>query len=252
MKNPICITGMHRSGTSMVSRILNICGMYLGPENKMMPPGGDNPKGFWENMDIVNVNGRILKMFGGSWSAPPYIPYGWWTTPDAESFAESARKITEDLRSHGIWGFKDPRACFTLPFWRALYPDIFTIICLRDPLAVVRSLMKRDKNLQEEVGVFLWFLYNKAILENTLPENSLIFHYNFFTGNPKIGTTLLVKKLGWNVDDKFIEEACSSIHPQLNHHDDEFVSYIKKEGKEEDRLYCDALRLYQEMCENTV
>ncbi len=27
----ICIIGMHRSGTSMVARLLNLCGLDLGP-----------------------------------------------------------------------------------------------------------------------------------------------------------------------------------------------------------------------------
>ena len=34
---PICVAGMHRSGTSMVSRLLYQGGLYLGPDSEMMP-----------------------------------------------------------------------------------------------------------------------------------------------------------------------------------------------------------------------
>ena len=37
---PLCVTGMHRSGTSMVARLLNVCGLDLGPEADLLPPGG--------------------------------------------------------------------------------------------------------------------------------------------------------------------------------------------------------------------
>ena len=62
---PVCITGMHRSGTSMIARILNLCGLYLGPQDKMMPPKPDNPQGFWENIDLAVLNENILMHLGG-------------------------------------------------------------------------------------------------------------------------------------------------------------------------------------------
>ena len=52
----IYIAGMHRSGTSMVSRMLIECGLYTGPPTKIIPPGPDNSAGFWENIDFVNLN----------------------------------------------------------------------------------------------------------------------------------------------------------------------------------------------------
>ena len=42
------VVGMHRSGTSIVSRLLNLLGAHLGPEDDLMPPKPDNPTGFWE------------------------------------------------------------------------------------------------------------------------------------------------------------------------------------------------------------
>ena len=42
----ILITGMHRSGTSMVARMLNICRLDLASEERLLPPLAGNPAGF--------------------------------------------------------------------------------------------------------------------------------------------------------------------------------------------------------------
>ncbi len=31
----------------MLTRLLHACGLYLGPENELMPAQADNPDGFW-------------------------------------------------------------------------------------------------------------------------------------------------------------------------------------------------------------
>jgi len=42
----ICIAGAHRSGTSMLTRLLHACGLYLGEKSALMPAQADNPDGF--------------------------------------------------------------------------------------------------------------------------------------------------------------------------------------------------------------
>jgi hypothetical protein len=51
----ICIAGAHRSGTSIVTRLLHRCGFELGPESDLMPPQADNPDGFWEHLGFVRL-----------------------------------------------------------------------------------------------------------------------------------------------------------------------------------------------------
>jgi len=58
---PICVAGMHRSGTSMVGRLLYQGGLYLGPDSELMPPGPDNPDGYWENRRFLQINDGILE-----------------------------------------------------------------------------------------------------------------------------------------------------------------------------------------------
>ena len=73
----ICVTGMHRSGTSLVTRILNLLGVYLGEPEELLPAAADNRAGFWERTDIVTLNDDVLAAAGGAAIEPPVLATGW-------------------------------------------------------------------------------------------------------------------------------------------------------------------------------
>ena len=104
----VCILGMHRSGTSLVSRVLNVLGVYLGPEEHLMRPSTDNPTGHWESRPIKEINDEILSILGGSWSEPPPLQAGWERSPELAGPGGRAREVIEDgflgLRALGIQG----------------------------------------------------------------------------------------------------------------------------------------------------
>ena len=76
---PVAIVGMHRAGTSMIARVLRICGVDLGDEVHFAPPAPDNTEGYWEDLRFVDWNERILDTFGGAWDVVPQLPAGWPT-----------------------------------------------------------------------------------------------------------------------------------------------------------------------------
>ena len=60
---------MHRSGTSAVARSLQVMDIHLG--DHLMPPNPtENAKGFWEDMDIYELNTALLKHLGMDWDSP--------------------------------------------------------------------------------------------------------------------------------------------------------------------------------------
>jgi hypothetical protein len=65
----LIVTGMHRSGTSAVARVVKALGFESGGE--LMEAAPDNPRGFFEREDVMNINDRWLSSLGGSWWAPP-------------------------------------------------------------------------------------------------------------------------------------------------------------------------------------
>src|SRR5215210_7381909 len=94
---PVCIGGMHRSGTSMVANLLRLCGLHLGPETEMLPPAEDNPEGFWENVNFRGLNDEILAALGGTFDSPPPLPDGWHECETLNPMREKAGALLREL-----------------------------------------------------------------------------------------------------------------------------------------------------------
>jgi len=69
----VCVLGMHRSGTSLITALLQSLGAHLGPPEHMMKPQPDNPRGFYEHQLLNDIDEEILARLGGSWSEPPVL-----------------------------------------------------------------------------------------------------------------------------------------------------------------------------------
>src|SRR5688572_17455910 len=138
---------MHRSGTSVVARLLNLLGVDLGPADRLMPPHPeDNPRGYWEHLPILAINNELLARFGATWHEPPSLAAGWERDPALADLRDRARAvIDEDFRGKALWGWKDPRTCLTLPFWQAVLGPMTYVLCFCNPSDVQRSLARRDE-----------------------------------------------------------------------------------------------------------
>jgi hypothetical protein len=174
---PICVTGMHRSGTSLVARLLDLLGADLGSPAQMVLPDPGNPTGFWEHAGFVLINNEILRRFGGSWDEPPRWETGWETSPILDDLLEQGRHmIAHDFAGRARWAWKDPRASLTLPFWQRLLPEQDYVVCFRSPLEVARSLRQRD-GLPLEAGFRLWTTYTRGALASTAGHTRVLVAY---------------------------------------------------------------------------
>ena len=134
----VFIVGMHRSGTSMVTGLLGMCGLYLGDNLKR--PMRENPKGFFEDNEFVNINKEILRQSGGRWDVPP-----------AEIKVDGALRgrmkafVDKWPRDRAV-GFKDPRTCLTLREWIRVADDdeIRLVNVSRHRSEIANSLKKRN------------------------------------------------------------------------------------------------------------
>src|SRR5262245_59333838 len=177
----ICIAGAHRSGTSMVTRLLQRCGLYLGPKDALMPPQADNPDGFWEHLGFVALNDDLLNAFGGAWDLPPKINEN-LSGEGLDPLRMKGRLLIEGFDSAQVWGWKDPRNSLTLPFWEDLLPGLKTLIVVRNPLEVAYSMGKRN-GTSYAFGLRLWEIYNRRLIEAASGRERLVTHYDLFFEN---------------------------------------------------------------------
>src|SRR5580700_10564551 len=88
----IVVIGMHRSGTSPITRGLKALGVELG-EDLMEPVPEDNPTGFWEFKPIYDLNERILASIGMSWNSVGLVDSTAWLRPEMKAFKLEAVQI---------------------------------------------------------------------------------------------------------------------------------------------------------------
>src|SRR5712671_3764877 len=75
----VIVAGMHRSGTSAVSRVVNLLGADIASD--LMPAiPGNNDRGFWESLQVMGVHDRLLGALGLAWDDPSPLPAGWLET----------------------------------------------------------------------------------------------------------------------------------------------------------------------------
>lgn len=213
---PVCIAGMARSGTSMVTRLLNLCGLWLGDERDMLSPAPDNPDGFWENTRLIAVNEMILSAFGGAWDCPPAFPAGWVDDPRLNDARILAAGVLGSFAGHAPWGWKDPRNSLTFPFWEHALPETKVIVCVRNPLEVARSL--HQWMFSPELSLTLWYQFNAALLRAVPPERRIVTHYDSFFAAPEASLRRVLDFVGLPASDATVTDALAAIALRLRHH----------------------------------
>ncbi len=179
----VCITGMHRSGTSFATRALELLGVSLGDAAGLLVPGPDNPAGYFENRSIQELNDELLAFLGGAWDHPPVLSIGWADDPGLDPFRVKAATIVaadfgDAIARGGPIGFKDPRISLLLPFWRTVRPVSATVVMVRDPREVAASLAARNEIDPAQASV-LWLRYLYAATAND-PHHLMVAQQDFF------------------------------------------------------------------------
>lgn len=216
----ICISGMHRSGTSMVAGLLNRCGVYLGESADFL--GGspeENAEGFREHFGFYALNERLLLHLQAGWDAP-WLPPGWENRQDLDPFRQEARLLINRMQTLAadspFWGWKDPRNAITLPFWCDLLPELKVVICVRNPAEVAASLGKRN-NFSVAASSRLWLHYYQSLLTFTAPANRVITVYEHYFEDFERELTRLMEGLGLQRDAASADKAKSSTKSALRH-----------------------------------
>lgn len=192
------VLGMHRSGTSMFTRALNLMGLELG--EPLMASQPDNPKGFWENEFFYNVDVRLLHGLGRHVS-------GYGRAVDLLQIPALAARIERTAENLDaieayvgaqfrgpVWGWKDPRAVLLFPFWLGVlvelgFRQVRPTVITRHPFAVARSMAGRTDLSglaaalgcgAEELALEMWTAYSHVLLEIAAQTGCYVSAHEWF------------------------------------------------------------------------
>lgn len=143
---------MHRSGTSIIVRLLEDLGLFAGKSKDKNH----------EALFFLKVNDWLLRQSGGAWDHPEPVKYlldnagaRFLTADYVQHLMKTPRAANYlgwdlYLRYRGLrkldfsWGWKDPRNTYTLPLWLDLFPEARVIHVLRHGVDVASSLKVRE------------------------------------------------------------------------------------------------------------
>ena len=160
MSQVIIITGMGRSGTSLVSSLLQRAGVHIG--DLLLPPYPDNPRGYFEDVDFYEFHEDLLHERGQSYL---YVNKDFAFVPTSADLERAQQLITE-RSNRPVWGWKDPRTSLFLAFWHQLLLQARFLFVYRHPLEVLLSLLRRgefDNHPYLAAGLQAWQIYNANI-----------------------------------------------------------------------------------------
>lgn len=220
----ICILGMHRSGTSTITRALNLLGVYLGVEKDLVPPYPENPEGFWERLDIIRIQERLLAAQKRTWDTIMPLPEEWHVASEVQSFRdELVALLKQNFSGDPLWGWKEPRSMLLINLWinilDELEIELDVVFVVRNPLDVARSLQKRNGfPLDKSFGI--WFNYNITALRAISNIPTVFLSYDKFLTNwePELRRCAHDLSIEWPQKDTDLKERIHSfIRPDLRH-----------------------------------
>ncbi|MDX1605007.1 MAG: hypothetical protein R3202_02375, partial [Candidatus Competibacterales bacterium] len=158
------VLGMHRSGTSALSRMLNLYGLDIA--SRLLPASENNRRGFWESEELVALHDQLMHQFGREWHDIFPLPEKWLESETINNFRPLLLDYLErDFGHSKAFVIKDPRLCRLLPLWQSVLEEfgaqIRIVFVLRNPLEVAASLQARHGlSIPLAQGLQLWLCYN--------------------------------------------------------------------------------------------
>lgn len=220
----ICVLGTHRSGTSAITRGLNLLGVYLGEEKNIMKSLPENPEGFWERYDIYSLQERLLRILNIDWTTTSPLRENWHKSDEIRLLKdELATLIKNEFSGRPLWLWKDPRSCLLMPLWREVLTELDielkVVFVVRNPLDVARSLEKRN-GFTIDKGLGVWFNYTISAMKDVRGLETIYLSYDRFLDDPETELKICADWLGIErpVDESWLPSklACF-LRPDLRH-----------------------------------
>ncbi|MCB1638921.1 MAG: sulfotransferase [Thiothrix sp.] len=194
----VVVLGMHRSGTSAVTRGLTVLGVSLGAS--LLHSQSDNVKGFWEDSDIKILNQDMLRHLARDWHSLSLLPEPERLIEQLSPFYwRAADLLANKVQEVDAFGFKDPRTCLLIPFWKHVFSqadlDVKYVVVTRHPLSIARSLQARN-HFSPEKSLYLWLEYMLSAVTAILDDVAVVVDYDFLMDRPESELIRVAEHLG--------------------------------------------------------
>lgn len=238
--SPVILIGMHRSGTSLLTRLMGMLGVFMGADH--------DPNA--ESKHFRRLNKHTFHAVQAEWNTPERVIAA---MRKSDFVMEQARYYQTHLLTGvgGIlywgmrrwlalytgaplphWGWKDPRTSLTLPIWLQVFPQARVIHIIRNGIDVAISLHRRQlKQTQRRFGPHpdhrdprgydfrfcfsLWEQYQSHLLtyRDGVPASQYTeMHYETLLREPEKSLRYLMMQIDMQLDETRLAQAVASIN----------------------------------------
>jgi len=179
-RTAVVVLGMHRSGTSALTRVLTLLGCHQ--PKTLMAGKADNVDGHWESNAVMRVNRNLLHALDSEWSDWQSLKLTSLHSTKLDIHQKAAQKvIIQEFGDAALFALKDPRIARMFPFWQQVLGQMsikpVAVLPLRNPIEVAASLQKRN-GIEQFTGLLLWLRHVLDAEHSTRGVPRIFTNYN--------------------------------------------------------------------------
>ncbi len=221
---PIVVLGMLRSGTSSVAQALHKLGVHLGEPDELKPADVDNQDGYWEHLRLRGANDQVMMLLGMVTNHAKMIPSNWRDYERIDLHVARIKALLgKTFAGNELWGWKDPPTTLLVPMYEDIFSDLGLepryVICVRNPLDVAASMLRRGFNQSTEMeAIGVWLQYTLGALHATTGKKRIVICFHEFLSDPAKCLVPLVDSVpGWAPDTEAWQRVKAVPRKELNH-----------------------------------
>ena len=219
----VVVVGMHRSGTSAVTRALSLAGLEL-PK--------DVGKKLWESRAVIMLDNQVLSRFRMRWHSLGLIAPERLVDEDLADLRAEAVSLLKTIygpSQHIV--VKEPRMARLIPFWEKVFAEFGAepryVLPLRSPRDVASSLAARNE-MPLAMALDLWTDHVVAGERDTRGKPRTFVNYDDFLRDKSVEVARVLDALGVPVGPIDAERRAAI---------DAFVSEESRHHKADDDLF---------------
>jgi hypothetical protein len=236
---PLIVIGMHRSGTSLLTKLLHQAGVPMGNDRNVHDESAfflelnqflfraahahwDYPQPMLLLLEVPELRRALVEHLRSRCASRGTRAHlGWW---------RSLRSSRMDAQP-GPWGWKDPRNTFTLPLWLEVFPSARVLNVYRNGVDVAESLVVREQRrvtrihnpvrscrcLTHQQAFGLWTEYVTTSLRVSAalePDRVHQVRYESFLSEPESGLRDIAAFLGLDLSDAELRALAVGVEPE--------------------------------------
>lgn len=219
-KRVILVLGVPRSGTSAITKSLEVLGVKL-PELEKVAFNKFNEKGYWEDEDFFFFNLQLLNVLEPlehrrrnlvSLTKKEVLFL------EEQGFVEKASQLLlgkiSDAKPLAI---KTSSFSPLLPFWKKVFQQCAVqtsfVIALRNPFSVVASIQAAQEIIgkqDHEKSFWIWFSYMLSSLKETEGHQRLFIDYDQLIENPALQIQRMAHVFELEVNEELLRDYCDN------------------------------------------